>query len=151
MALIVMCGIMAQAQTCTSVVKLNVSSCPVTGNTYDSTVWHPLTISTNVPVASIYRVTISNSDPSVAQSVRLYEWGRIGVSSASVRLIWEDTVGGIPAYSVGSTTTTVVAFSLGPTLEYWGNDGRWPLIAKRGLAIQKSSPSSTINVSVQYR
>lgn len=138
----------ASAQQATSVVALAISSCQVTGNEYTVATWHPLTISTNVALAQICTITVVNRTPTVEQRVKFYEWGRIGTSSASVRLIWEEAVGATP-YTVTTTSTTTFD-GVEPTKTITFVE-RWLLQVKRGLAIQKSSPDSVVDVSVQYR
>jgi hypothetical protein len=148
LALILSIGTVASAQQATSVVALAISSCPVTGNTYDSTVWHPLTISTNVALGQICTITVTNRNPAVQQNVKFYEWGRIGTSSASVRLIWQESVGMTPYTVTTTSTTTFIGCEPTKTITFVE---RWLLQVKRGLAIQKSSPDSVVDVSVQYR
>jgi hypothetical protein len=146
-ALLVMIAIVAMfaigfAQECTSTVNTAVGTCPVNGNSYRSNDWFPTadgknTISTSTAKISVQKILINNSDPSITQTVNFYEWGTTtNVSSASVRLVWQAVV-------IGTNSTQV------PIDQTFAE--RFPLIFKRGLAIQKSSTLSTVSVSIQHR
>lgn len=128
----------AQAQECTSLVNVAVSSFPADGNDWNKTnaaATAILVSTTTTPIMGrIYRITAGNSDVNVRQRVELYEgYGGNILSSSTARKIW----------SIDIATGTCVAQET--------FHAPYPLIFKRGLAAKKSSADSTVDISIQYR
>lgn len=151
-------GMPVMAQSATSVVNVSITSCPATGNTWTASEWKVVAnarggmiiSTTSVPSGGIFKITISNSDPAVKQSVEVWDsYEGNTLSSASARMIWSCDIGGIPAYDVTTTSTTVLVLADRPVQEIFGE--RYPLVFKNGFAIRKTLPGSTVRVAVQYK
>lgn len=126
----------AKAQECVSVASLDVSSYAYT----TPSAWFPsgtsgIFIATGVVTGRIQDICVTNSATSTVQTVSFYEWGTVSASSTSARLIWSIVVG-------GTTDNQSVMQSF---------TERFPLIFTRGLVVRKSSPDTTVGVSVNYR
>jgi len=133
--LVMLASIYLNAEECDSVV-VDASTFTVTGDDYVAGA-NPLVIARTFSKSRIKKVTISNSDTTVAQTVTLWDGWTVDTSSASVTKIWE-----IDIDASGTAEVQIITEDFGD---------RWQLIANYGLAVTKSSTSSDVTVSIQYR
>ena len=129
MLLICICAI-SEAVIKTESVVIDVSSDPVTGAASAS--WSCDISSANV-ACYIPRITITNSDTTVAQTVSFYD---NCTTTDTLTKIWE--------IDLDASGTAEVA----PVMETFSVNV--PLKADYGLVIRKTLPDSDITVSVQY-
>ena len=134
------------AQEYQTAYQTNISSFEITGNNY--AVDTDLLVSSVNYISDLYRITITNSDPSVSQNVTFYQWGNVGTSTSLVRGIWYEGIVGGASYTTSASSRTIINISNKPITEDFSSS---PIPFTHGIAVRKSNPSSTVGVSIIYK
>ncbi len=134
--MLALCAVSAIAENMDTIVVENVSTNTVTGDDY---VWgaNTLVFSSTTRRVLVKKINITNADTTVAQKITFWDGFSLNTSSANVTKVWE-----VDIDAAGTAEADIEEIDFGD---------RWYLKFDYGMAITKTSTSSNIVVSLQYR